>query len=394
MTRPAARRPAILDGQPVRPQGPPSWPILSSDVQNQILSLAQSGEWGRYHGPYCPRLQQRLAEYHGVERVHLCSSGTAAMELALRGIGIEPGDEVVLAAYDFKANFQNVICVGAVPVLVDISADNWQLNPDHLTSALTPRTRAVIVSHLHGGIVDMPRVCEFAGTHGIAVIEDACQNPGAVIHGRRSGATGDIGIHSFGGSKLLTAGRGGAVITNRADIAERIRRYVMRGNDAYPLSEFQAAVVLPQLDQLDELNQRRANAVDHLSACSEKQAGLTVLQVSTPSIQPAYYKVGLRYQAAMFGGLSRDLFAAAIRAEGFAIDPGFRALNLIHAARRFREVNRLVEAEKADTDLLMLHHPVLLDAQGLDDFPFALEKIREFADEIRENAAVTIAPEA
>lgn len=394
MTREAALRPAILNGQPVRPQGAPAWPRQDAAVHDLIVSLAQSGDWGRYHGPYGPLLQQRLAEYHGLERIHLCSSGTCAMELALRGLGIGPGDEVVMAAYDFKANFQNVICVGAVPVLIDILPDTSQLNPDQLVGAMTAQTRAVIVSHLHGGVVSLARVCEIAKSHGIAVIEDACQNPGALIGGRRSGATGDVGIHSFGGSKLLTAGRGGAVMTNRDDIAERIRRYVHRGNDAYPLSEFQAAVVVPQLDQLDELNARRVAAVAKLIAWSADHPGLTVLQGPTDSIQPAYYKVGLRYFQHAFAGLSRDQFAAAARAEGIAIDPGFRPLHLIHASRRFKAATELPMAHKAEADLLMLHHPILLEEQGIDDVVQAIEKIRQFAPEIRDKVPAPATPEA
>ena len=122
---------------------------------------------------------------------------------------------------------------------------------------MTSQTRAILVAHLHGGIVDLPRVRRIADPLGIPVIEDACQNPGATVYGRRAGTWGDVGVLSFGGSKLLTAGRGGVLLTQRQEIAERIKRYVLRGNDAYPLSEMQAAILIPQLDQLDALNDRR-----------------------------------------------------------------------------------------------------------------------------------------
>ena len=227
--------------------------------------MFKTGEWGRYHGPHVPELCRRLAEFHQVAHVLLCSSGTAAVELALRGVGVDSGDEVILAAYDFKANFQNILCVGAIPVLIDVQPETWQLDVAGLESAMSKRTRAIVISHLHGGVVATHEVRQFADAHRIAVIEDACQSPGAFIHGRRAGTWGDVGILSFGGSKLLTAGRGGALLTTRPEIAERIKRYVQRGNDAYPLSELQAAVLRPQLEQLDERNGRRQSAVWRIS---------------------------------------------------------------------------------------------------------------------------------
>ncbi len=116
---------------------------------------------------------------HGVPYVWLCSSGTAAVELALRGLGVGPGDEVILAAYDFKANFTDVLALGALPVLVDLRPDDWQLDVEQVESALGPRTRAVIASHLHGGSVSMHRLREILAGREIGIVEDVCQCPGA-----------------------------------------------------------------------------------------------------------------------------------------------------------------------------------------------------------------------
>src|SRR5262245_53951257 len=112
-------RPALLGGDPVFPNGPPDWPPNDPAVALAIARAVADGSWGKYQGGHCDRLVARLCEYHGCEHAVLCSSGTAAIELALRGLKVGEGDEVVLAAYDFKANFQNVLTVGAVPVLVD-----------------------------------------------------------------------------------------------------------------------------------------------------------------------------------------------------------------------------------------------------------------------------------
>ena len=122
----------------------------------------------------------------------------------------DPGDEVILAAYDYPGNFLSVHAVGARPVLVDVAPGDWNLCPEKVAEAVRPQTRAVIASHLHGGLVPMARLMELAAGHGLAVIEDAAQCPGALVQGRKAGTWGDVGVLSFGGSKLLSAGRGGA----------------------------------------------------------------------------------------------------------------------------------------------------------------------------------------
>ena len=154
--------------------------------------MVNSGDCGRYHGPHVPELCRRLAEYHGVEHVLVCSSGTSGRWNWHCGVGVQDGDEVIVAAYDFKANFQNVLHLKAIPVLVDVDPVAWQLDPARLESALTPKTRGILVSHLHGGVVAMPEVRQIADSHQIAVVEDACQNPGAMLFGRRAGTWGDV----------------------------------------------------------------------------------------------------------------------------------------------------------------------------------------------------------
>jgi dTDP-4-amino-4,6-dideoxygalactose transaminase len=423
-------RPAILGGVPVRPEGPPEWPLDDPAVHEALNHCAAEGAWGKYHGPYCDRLVDALKEMHGCEHARLCSSGTAAVELVLRGLKVGPGDEVVLAAYDFKGNFANVVALGATPVLVDIRPDNWQFDTDQLQSALSEKTKAILVTHLHGGIVDMPRVMEIARRGNLQVIEDACQMPGARVHGHVAGRWGDVSVLSFGGSKLLTAGRGGAILTHEPELLQRIKLYSHRGNEAYPLSELQAAVLLPQVVGLDVRNRKRVENVAVLCELLGEDSGLTMLRnpggnpksetrnpkeapstkseiqklthggdldigasdLESPSdfgfrhsdlSEPGYYKLGFQYDPAAFAGLSRDDFACAMRAEGIALDPGFRALHLIHAKRRFRAVGKLPVATDADARVLTLHHPVLLeDAAAMRQIADAVAKIRTFAEDL------------
>lgn len=380
-------KPAILGGIPCFPEGPPEWPFPDKAINQVLQEAQQSGAWGKYHGPYSEQLQQELATLHQTPEVILCSSGTVAIELALRGLGIGAGDEVILAAYDFEGNFKNILAVGATPMLVDVDSRNCNLDVNLLEQAITKSTKCILISHLHGGLVPMQAVNNLAKKRGIPVIEDACQIPGAKIEGRIAGSGGDIGILSFGGSKLLTAGRGGALLTSSPQIAQRIRLYSFRGNEAYPLTELQAGLLIPQVKTLQQHNQKRHENVEHLLQHLGKTSGLTGL-INTESRNadtscPGYYKLGFQYAPEHFAGLSRELFCQSMQSEGIALYPGFRALHAIHSQRRFKQINALPIATACDQSLVVLHHPILLtDETNMDMIAWAVSRIHKHADEI------------
>jgi dTDP-4-amino-4,6-dideoxygalactose transaminase len=378
--------PAILGGSPIRPQGPPDWPLPDEDVQRSLGEVYSDGSWGKYFGRFIPRLEERLREYFGVEFVQTCASGTFAVELALRALKVGVGDEVIVAAYDYPGNFLSIHAAGAKPVLVDIAADNWNLDPKRLAAARGPMTRAVLVSHLHGGVVPMQEVMKWAAANGIAVIEDAAQAPGALVDGRRAGTWGDVGILSFGGSKLLSAGRGGAILTRHADANQRARLWLQRGNNICPLSELQAAVLLPQLDKLDRHNAHRARTARVLAERLQQIPGVRPFANPTPEDQPGYYKLGIQFDSEQFG-LPRDRLVVSMRAEGIAVDEGFPSLHRGRSPARFRAAGELTEATRAHDGCLVLHHPILLgsdaDAQQVAE---AFEKIHAHADQLRERS--------
>lgn len=380
--------PAIIGGKPIRPEGPPAWPPAWEEVSLAVKKSLDEGGWGLYHGPNSRLLAERLSSYHDVEFVELCCSGTFAIELALRALQIGPGDEVIMAGYDFIGNFNDVVATGARPVLIDLDPDNWNLNPELIAEAISPNTRAVLVSHLHGGVVPMRRVVEIAHEHGLRVIEDACQMPGALIEGRKAGTWGDAGVISFGGSKLLSAGRGGALLTSSPEIRQRVQVYCNRGNHAYPLSELQATVLLPQLERLDDRNRERLLSVSKLEESLKAISGLSLLDNRGAAVFPGYYKLGFQYDPGEFDGLSRDSFAQAARAEGIEFNGGFRALHLCRSSRRFRKTGELAVATMADSNMLALHHPALLSGdEAIDQIARCVRKIRVWADAIKNATA-------
>ncbi len=340
------------------------WPITDMAIREVFAAMLADGSWGRYHGPHCDAFRSALAEYHQVDHAILCCSGTAAVELALRSVAVGQGDEVILSAYDFKANFVNVLTLGAIPVLVDTIANTPVIDIEQLAAAVSDRTKAIVVSHLHGSLAPMQAICDFAKDRNIAVIEDACQSPGAIIDGRRAGTIGDVGVLSFGGSKLLTAGRGGAILTSDATIAQRIKLHTQRGNEAYPLSEMQAAVLLPQLKQLDARNLDRAEKAAQFFAAFEtfeslRPAILSDLSPNGTQQRAAYYKTAFLLPPGSSDS-RRERLCVAARQAGIPLDPAFAALHLIHSQRRFRAIGSLENATELHRRLTVLHHTAYL----------------------------------
>ncbi|MBV8333723.1 MAG: DegT/DnrJ/EryC1/StrS family aminotransferase [Candidatus Eremiobacteraeota bacterium] len=218
-------------------------------------------------GPHVAAFEQHFAAYIGARYCVGVESGTAALKLALAGLGIGPGDEVVLPANTYIASALAISAVGATPLLVDVD-DAYGLDPNAFEAAITPRTKAVMPVHLYGQAVPMRPILDVAERYGLRVVEDACQAHGAKIDGRRAGAIGDAGCFSFYPGKNLGAyGDGGAIVTNDERLYERLllerdfgqkKKYehLIKGDNCR-LDAIQAAVLDVKLRYLDEWNERR-----------------------------------------------------------------------------------------------------------------------------------------
>ena len=277
-----------------------------------------------------------------------------------------------MAGYDFPGNFRAIESIGAIPVLVDVEPNGWMIDFDQIDAALSEETGAVLVSHLHGGLLDMQSIKGFCSRAKIPLVEDACQVPGAIVSGQPAGTFGDAGVFSFGGSKLLTAGRGGAVITDSEDIFQRIKIAAGRGNDAWPLSTLQAAALLPQWDLLDAWNARRLTNAERIreSLHSSQIFGTLTLQWDSQNC-PAFYKFPLLLDNQQ----ERDPVIVALQAEGLPADGGFRGF-VRRAPRRCRAIGPLDYSRQAAEQLIVLHHPLLLgDDPLIEQVIEALHKV-------------------
>lgn len=196
---------------------------IGKEEVDAVARVLLSGKVFRYRiGRECARFERRYARYLGVRHVWLTSSGTTALTAALGGLGIGPGDEVLVPACTFMATAVSVLAAGAIPVVVDID-ESITIDPDAVDDAVGPRTRAVVPVHMWGLPCDMRRLMAVARRRGLRVVEDACQAVGGAYEGRMLGAIGHAGAFSFNYYKNMTCGEGGAAVTNDPQASERIR---------------------------------------------------------------------------------------------------------------------------------------------------------------------------
>jgi dTDP-4-amino-4,6-dideoxygalactose transaminase len=248
-------------------------PPLADGVREAILAdVAELLQTHAYtNGPQVAAFEEAFARYVGVRSCIGVASGLDALRLALLARGLGPGDEVLVPAHTFVATFEAVSQAGAVPVPVDVSEDDFGLDVDAAAAAAGPRTRALIPVHLYGLPAPLARLRELSGSHGLGLLEDACQAQGAERDGLRAGAVGFAGAFSFYPSKNLgAAGDAGAVVTDDADVAEAVRalrehgqsrKYVhVREGYTARLDTIQAVVLLRKLPHLERWNEERRAA--------------------------------------------------------------------------------------------------------------------------------------
>jgi dTDP-4-amino-4,6-dideoxygalactose transaminase len=290
---------------------------LRGEVVPRIVEVMEEATF--VLGPDVARFEEHFATYVDVRYCVGVESGTAALEFALQALGIGSGDEVIIPANTYIACALAVSAVGARPVLVDVDR-TYLIDPSLLDAALTPRTKAIMPVHLYGQAVPMDAITEFASGHGLRVIEDASQAHGARWKGRRVGHFGDAGCFSFYPGKNLGAyGDGGAVVTNDAELADRLRllrdfgqrkkyEHVIKGGNCR-LDSIQAAVLDVKLRHLDEWNAARRRHADAYDA------KLSRIGIAPPR---RLHDEGHVYHLYVIEIDNRDRIAAKLRERGIA----------------------------------------------------------------------------
>jgi dTDP-4-amino-4,6-dideoxygalactose transaminase len=328
---------AILGGEPLRKKPFTPWPQFKRSDVDRIVQVVESRHWGGFPVPskYTGEFATRFAEMHGAQYGLCLANGTVALFAAVQALGLKFGDEVIVPAYTWDGTAIAVLQAGCVPVFADVDPDTYCLDPKAVRAAITPRTRAIMPVHIAMRFADMDALLAIAREHKLVIIEDCAHAHGGKFQGRGAGAAGDAGCFSFQESKLMTGGEGGIVLTNRLDCYEALQTIINCGRPSltdkyeqkmlganYRMTELQAALLIGQLEMLPEFRDQRTKRGAVLSK------GLSGLPHVRPlPSQPALQQETIYHYVFQYRPTgpapSRDLFVAALDAEGVPTDGRF-----------------------------------------------------------------------
>jgi dTDP-4-amino-4,6-dideoxygalactose transaminase len=337
---------AIEGGTPVRQAPWPVWPRGDEGTEKILAEVVRSGRWtisGVYRGKksWERQFSEDFAAFNGVPYCVPTTSGTSSLTLAMLGLGIGPGDEVLVPGMTWVACATSVLCIGAIPIIVDVDPTSLAMSLEAARSAITPKTKAVMLVHPFCRVGDIEGFLALCKEKNLFLIEDCSQAHGAKWKGQRVGTFGHVGCFSMQQTKVLTAGEGGAAITRDKELYERMEQLRCDGRmfiSAPPkdgrteltenvttnavlgqnlcISEFQAAVLIDRLKHLDaelELRRERAELLETLLL--ERFGGAVRLLPKQPGADQTWYNVVFDVDTSAFGGNTVDAIARAMYEE-------------------------------------------------------------------------------
>ncbi|MCL4868003.1 MAG: DegT/DnrJ/EryC1/StrS family aminotransferase [Anaerolineae bacterium] len=284
---------------------PVSKPYIGEEEKQAVMAVLDSGMI--VQGPRVAEFEKQFAAVCGTKHAVATSSGTTALHLAMLAHGLGPGDEVITTPFTFIASVNSILYAGATPVLVDIEEDTFNIDPEAIERAITPRTKAILCVHLFGHLCDMDALQGIANKHGLALIEDACQSVGGTYKGKVAGSFG-TGTFSLYATKNVMSVEGGMITTNDDEIADQcrlLRSHGMRRRYYYDMlgynfrmTDIHAAVGIAQLNRLEATTVKRQENAAYLSARLES--------VVVPTVREGYEHVWHQYTIRVDGGRDRD----------------------------------------------------------------------------------------
>lgn len=412
---------ALLGGEPIRRTPFPSPSTIGEEERQEVLEVLDSGllsgfaaraDAQFYGGPKVLALEAAFRDRFGAAHAVAFNSATSALHACVAAAGLGPGDEAVTSSYTMSASATCVLMAGATPVFADIEPDTFCLNPDEVERAITPRTRAIVAVNLFGQPAAMAPLAALAERHGLVVIEDNAQAPGALYQGRFAGTIGRLGVFSLNRHKMIQCGEGGVAVTNDPGLARRLQLVRNHGEavaeelgwaeDAtvlgynYRMTELQAAVGLAQVRKLEHLNRHRVELAERLS---QRLQGCPYLV--TPGVRAGcthvYYLYAMKFRRAA-AGVSRERFLDAMRAEGIPVQGGYvKPLYRLPLFRRgpanradFPVTEALYREELVTTSVC--RYPAT--AQDIDGVALAVEKVWAHREALAKLEAASMRPAA
>ncbi len=334
---------ALLGGKPVSTEPWPETNTIGQEEKKAVCEVLDSGVLSQFKaasgpdflgGPRVKKMEDAWGEYFGVKHAVSFNSLTSGLYACIGAAGICPGDEVIVAPTTMVASVTCALVYGGIPVFADIDPDTFCLNPASIEAKVSPRTKAIVLVHLFGYPADVDKVMAIAEKHGLVVIEDCAQAPGAKLRGQYVGTFGHMAGFSLNYHKIIHAGEGGVIVTDDDNLALRLRLIRNHGEvlvaemgvtelmntfgGNYRMTEIEAAIAGEQLKKLERLVQPRVELGDYLSDRLGQLPGIKPSRPDEPSSRHVYYMYAMRYDEQTWG-IPRELFVRAIRAEGIEL---------------------------------------------------------------------------
>jgi len=320
--------------------------MIGEEEEREVIEVLRGQHLSGFSGTNTPRfyggvkvkaLEAAFAEKFGVRHAVSVNSATSALHCAVAATGVEPGEEIITSPYTMSATASAILMQNAVPVFADIDDETFCLDPESVENAVTPRTRAILTVNLFGHPSALDELKTIADKHGLMLIEDNAQAPLAKYRGRLAGTIGEIGIQSLNYHKAVQTGEGGIALTDDPELALHMQLKRNHGEVVigpmgredlanmigfnYRLTEVCAAIGLPQLEKLERLHEIRLRLADQLTRQLSEFDFLTPPAVSDGCTH-AYYQYAMKFDEGS-AGISRALFAKAMRAEGVSVAEGY-----------------------------------------------------------------------
>ena len=409
---------AITGGEPLRKKPFDPWPASTEKEREGLEEVLTNHNWGGqpFPGKHGDAFGKKFAAFHTAKYGQCVNTGTVAIQAALKGIDIRPGDEVLVPAYTWEGTVGPVLLVNAVPVFVDVDPDTYCMDAKLIEQAITPKTRAILPVHLGMRFADLDVILPIAARHNLKVIEDCAHAHGGMWRDKGAGSMGDLGAFSFQSTKLITSGEGGVVITNNLEYFERVQSYINAGRASvtdkfhhrligfnYRMGEFQAAVLEAQLERLPEQAKVRQANMEHFESRLRNTRGIGLLKPEPRITRLAPYGYVMKYFSEQVNGIPRAAFVAALQVEGIPCDGLF--YEPVYMSSLFpldptdwpalswgrpkpldlRKMYKCPEAERAayHEAVWFSHHLFLGGKENVDSIADAIFKVLENIEEVR-----------
>ena len=353
------------------------WPAAGDRERELIQAVLDSPQWGGFH-EIVGRFEQQFAAYQQCRYGVTTFNGTVSLEMMLTVAGIGPGDEVIVPAISFISTATAVSRVGATPVFVDIEPHSFNLDPERVTAAITPKTRVILAVHFGGPLCAINRIAKLAQEHRLILLEDAAHAHGSEWEGKRAGTFGLAGSFSFQNGKVMTAGEGGIVTTNDEEFYQQCRSFANQGRQPgasffhhftlstnLRMTALQAAVLVAQLERLDRDIELRRRNEEFIRKELAGIPGLIWQNIPEHVNRRSHYLLLGRIDPKAFGA-TRDVFYAQMAAKGIPCTPFYPHTlyrNPMYANGGCR-VEPCPVSEACILDAFWFPHRVLMSEQG------------------------------